>query len=165
MPLGISACLVPSGRSAVSPGLPATICRREPEIDCWHRPPPYCRPVVRSAAHGVFAPHNRLRAQIVAGRQSAVQGGVGQGAQASRFALGWARRLKRVFGIDLEKYEQCGGEVKIIASIEDPAVIEKILSHLGLSSERPPPASARVPPPPRTAVAVAICSPLGNAAR
>ena len=28
--------------------------------------------------------------------------------------------------------EKCGGKVKIIASIEDPEVIEKILKHLGL---------------------------------
>ena len=42
----------------------------------------------------------------------------------------WAQRLKRVFNIDIESCEKCGGEVKIIASIEDPAVIRKILVHL-----------------------------------
>ena len=44
----------------------------------------------------------------------------------------WAQRLKRVFAIDIEKCERCGGPVRIIASIEDPDVIEKILKHLGL---------------------------------
>ena len=34
--------------------------------------------------------------------------------------------------IEIEKSEKCGGRVKIIASIEDPVVIEKILKHLGL---------------------------------
>ena len=34
--------------------------------------------------------------------------------------------------IEIEKCEKCGGRVKIIASIEDPEVIEKILKHLGL---------------------------------
>ena len=34
--------------------------------------------------------------------------------------------------IEIEKCEKCGGRVKIIASIEDPVVIEKILKHLGL---------------------------------
>ena len=42
----------------------------------------------------------------------------------------WAQRLKRVFGIDIETCSLCGGVVKIIASIEDPVVIAKILSHL-----------------------------------
>ena len=42
----------------------------------------------------------------------------------------WAKRLKRVFDIDIETCSECGGDVKIIASIEDPAVIQKILTHL-----------------------------------
>ena len=40
------------------------------------------------------------------------------------------QRLKRVFNIDIEVCEHCGGHVKVIASIEDPAVIEQILKHL-----------------------------------
>ena len=36
--------------------------------------------------------------------------------------MGWARLLKRVFDIDLEHCPQCGGDLKIIAAIEDPAV-------------------------------------------
>jgi hypothetical protein len=39
-------------------------------------------------------------------------------------------KLRRVFDIDIETCSQCGGEVKIIASIEDPAVIGKILAYL-----------------------------------
>jgi hypothetical protein len=38
--------------------------------------------------------------------------------------------LKRVFDIDIETCAECGGDVRIIASIEDPAVIKKILVHL-----------------------------------
>jgi hypothetical protein len=38
--------------------------------------------------------------------------------------------LKRVFDIDIETCSKCGGELKIIASIEDPVVIRKILTHL-----------------------------------
>ena len=45
-------------------------------------------------------------------------------------AITWAQRLKRVFNIDIETCSECGGAVKIIASIEDPAVIRKILTHL-----------------------------------
>ena len=33
--------------------------------------------------------------------------------------------------IDIETCTECGGEVRIIASIEDPVVIRKILAHLG----------------------------------
>jgi 23S rRNA U2552 (ribose-2'-O)-methylase RlmE/FtsJ len=46
-----------------------------------------------------------------------------------------AQRLKRVFGIDIETCHQCGGVVKIIASIEDPVVITKILSHLNKKND------------------------------
>ena len=46
-----------------------------------------------------------------------------------------AQRLKRVFNIDVSICSACGGPMKIIVgmpnhSIEDPFVIDKILSHL-----------------------------------
>jgi hypothetical protein len=44
--------------------------------------------------------------------------------------MSWARRLKRVFGVEIEACARCGGKLKVIASIEDPAVIAKILAHL-----------------------------------
>ena len=56
-----------------------------------------------------------------------------------------AQRLKRVFTIDIEKCEKCGGPVRVIASIEDPDVIEKILKHLGLEDSA---ASAQIRAPP-----------------
>ncbi len=37
---------------------------------------------------------------------------------------------KRVFDIDIETFSECGGDVKIIASIENPTVIQNILAHL-----------------------------------
>lgn len=45
-------------------------------------------------------------------------------------AMTWMQRLKRVFNIDIEVCEHCGGQVKVIASIEDPKVVEQILKHL-----------------------------------
>ena len=45
-----------------------------------------------------------------------------------RASMTWAKRLKRVF--DIETCSECGGDVKIIACIEDPEVIRKILAHL-----------------------------------
>ena len=50
-------------------------------------------------------------------------------------AINWAQRLKRVFNIDISICEACGGAVKIIASIEDPAVIKQILTHLQRKAE------------------------------
>ena len=45
-------------------------------------------------------------------------------------SMNWMQRLKRVFGIDIETCERCGGKVKVMASIEYPAVIAHILKHL-----------------------------------
>ncbi len=50
--------------------------------------------------------------------------------------MSWARLLKRVFKIDVEHCPQCGGDLKIIAAIEDPAVIVRILTHLRLRCAR-----------------------------
>ena len=57
--------------------------------------------------------------------------------------------MKRVFHIDIETCSECGGAVKVIACIEDPVVINKILAHLnriipapevaGLPESRAPP--------------------------
>ena len=35
-----------------------------------------------------------------------------------------------MFNIDIETCNSCGGPVKTVACIEDPGVIEKILTHL-----------------------------------
>ena len=50
-------------------------------------------------------------------------------------ALTWAQRLKRVFAIDIEVCRRCGGRLRVIASLEDSAVIERILEHLGRERE------------------------------
>ena len=39
---------------------------------------------------------------------------------------------------------QCGGPLTILAAIEEPTVIIKILTHLGLPSRAPPRAPARL---------------------
>jgi hypothetical protein len=51
-------------------------------------------------------------------------------------AMSWARRLKRVFGVEIECCARCGGELKIIAGIEEPQLIAKILSHLERAATR-----------------------------
>ena len=57
--------------------------------------------------------------------------------------------MKRVFNIDITICETCGGAVKVIASIENPAVIKQILAHLerkAESKEFNPLPEGRVPP-------------------
>ena len=84
--------------------------------------------------HGVYAPNHRLRARIVPGQRGcgAADAAGQDSAVPKHAAMTWAQRLKRVFGIEIESCEHCGGAVKIIASIEDPQVIGRILKHLGL---------------------------------
>jgi len=86
--------------------------------------------------HGVFAPNSKHRVQVTpAGRgkgskTKSPDGSQDQSLFEQRTAMSWAQRLKRVFNIDIETCNKCGGEVKVIACIEDPVVIRKILTHL-----------------------------------
>jgi len=46
--------------------------------------------------------------------------------------IGWARLLKRVFDIDMQRCPRCGArDAKVIAAILERSVIGKILTHLG----------------------------------
>jgi len=40
----------------------------------------------------------------------------------------WAQRLKRVFNIDVLVCPKCGGGARVIASIDDQQIIDKIPS-------------------------------------
>ena len=106
--------------------------------------------------HGVLAPNAKWRSQVVPAQtdsetlspaetevseidplaSSGEKKGVGR-------YISWSRLLRRVFDLDMEACPNCGGSVKIIAAIEDPAVIKKILNHLGLSPHPPPRTPAR----------------------
>ena len=44
--------------------------------------------------------------------------------------MNWMQRLKRVFEIDIETCPDCGGKLRVIASIQDPPLIAKILGHV-----------------------------------
>jgi len=57
----------------------------------------------------------------------------------------WADLLRRTFAIDVLVCPECGGRLRLLATIDDSAVIEKILRHLGLRVEPPAPAPARAP--------------------
>lgn len=100
--------------------------------------------------HGVFAPHHRWREQVTPARRGRRKAETAnEPAPARHVSMTWAQRLQRVFKIDLLTCEHCGGAVKVIASIEDPAVIQKILDHLERRAEPATPVFrpfARAPP-------------------
>jgi len=75
--------------------------------------------------HGVFAPNHCLRARIVPAQLGRTNRPTQKEARAAprHVAMSWAQRLKRVFDIDIETCEYCGGALKIIASIENPQLI------------------------------------------
>jgi hypothetical protein len=52
--------------------------------------------------------------------------------------LAWADLFQRTFREDVLVCQRCGGEMRVLAVIEDPAVIEKVLRHLGLWQRGPP---------------------------
>lgn len=83
--------------------------------------------------HGIFAPHHAYRAEIVNTTDDKKQHREEVKPEAEKqVRMTWAQRLKRVFDIDIKVCAFCSGVVKIIACIEDQAVINKILSHLQL---------------------------------
>jgi len=108
--------------------------------------------------HGLLAPHARWRASVVAyWRPAADAVGAVDGESAPRASpddvrqkpsprsWSWAALMQRAFAIDVLACPSCGGRMRLIATIHDPAVIRRILEHLrpcssGASSGPGPPA-------------------------
>ena len=86
--------------------------------------------------HGMFASHHSLRGDIVESKDDKEQNSSQvediKSAIEKRASMTWAQRLKRVFEIDTKLCVFCGGAVKILACIEDQAVINKMLIDLQL---------------------------------
>ena len=102
--------------------------------------------------HGVLGPHYKHRKQIVpkppelkivTDDQIAVDP---KQLEMKKKNIPWARLLARVFNVDVEICSKCGGKMEIIAAIEDPKVIRKILDHNGLPTKPPSLHPARGPP-------------------
>jgi hypothetical protein len=90
--------------------------------------------------HRVFAPNFKHRNRIVPCR---LRGRVDH--DKPRAPLNWMQRLKRVFAIDIETCPECGGTLRVIACIEDPPLIARILGHVqrrealrGMAARGPP---------------------------
>ncbi len=116
--------------------------------------------------HGVFAANHRLRSKIVPGAEEAQlelfdpktlepRRNPDPDERPSKAPLStrpgrydWASLLRRVFEIDVTVCTECGGPMKMIATITQPDVVQKILRHLGLPTEDPATELARGPPTP-----------------
>ena len=129
--------------------------------------------------HGVLAPNAKWRSQIVpqvTADPLSDYAGEAPIPSTPKQSISWARLLKRVFNIDMERCPNCQGRLTIsspahpsalapcfalppasmqscarafsaslhvIAAIEDPSTIAKILKHLGLPARAPPRAPAK----------------------
>jgi hypothetical protein len=51
--------------------------------------------------------------------------------------------MRHTFGVDVLACARCGGRMRVVAAIDDPVVIRRILTDLGLPTAPPPPR----PPP------------------
>ena len=84
--------------------------------------------------HGVFAPNSKHRADVT--RKTKIKNNQSRNintpldCEERRSKMSWAMRLKRVFNIDVTVCRHCQGTVKIIACIEEPSVINKILASI-----------------------------------
>jgi len=82
--------------------------------------------------HGVFAPNRKYRAKVTPAtrgkrKKSHSADEADQTPAEKRASMTWARRLKRVFNIDIETCSECGGDIRIIASIASRhLLLEKI---------------------------------------
>ena len=75
--------------------------------------------------HGVFAPNFKHRQRIVPRRPQRTLD-----SDKPPAPMSWMQRLKRVFAIDIESCPHCGGKLRVVAAIEDPPLIAKILEHV-----------------------------------
>lgn len=133
-------------------------------------PPPR---IHRHRYHGLLAPHARLRPVVVAiGRNGAgaVESAMGADGEPASTAessaqllapaaprsdpkrlshssrIGWAQLLARIFEVLPLLCPACGGEMRIVAFLTDPPVVQAILLHLGLPHRPPRVTPARGPP-------------------
>jgi hypothetical protein len=94
--------------------------------------------------HGVLAPRAAWRRRIVPAAppgDMAVDNRPGARANPT-----WADLMRRSFGFDVLACPRCPGRLRLIALIQQPAVVQRILRHLGLSTDVPVPLPSRAPP-------------------
>jgi hypothetical protein len=72
----------------------------------------------------------------------------------------WSALMRRAFAIDVLACAHCGGRLRLITTLHDPAVIRKILAHLALSRSGQSPG----PAPPDSGATASSSDRLGGAA-
>jgi len=106
--------------------------------------------------HGVLAPRAAWRRAVVPAREGAParqmrdsSAGDTDGTPSQRFPnRTWAELMQRSFGFDVLACPRCAGRLKLVALIQDDAVIQRILWHLGLPDVVPEMRPSRAPPLP-----------------
>ena len=58
----------------------------------------------------------------------------------------WAQLLARIYGVFANKCSRCGGRVRLVGFITEPATVRQILEHVGEPTSAPAIAPARSPP-------------------
>lgn len=66
--------------------------------------------------------------------------------EAARVRSTWARLIHKVYEVDPLECPRCKGPMRVIALIDDKAVIHKLLSHLGLQAPQQTPRTQIGPP-------------------
>ena len=110
------------------------------------------RPAVNLVVyHGVLAPRARWRSPVVrygrpAPDATAPPADAGPAPAAPRGAWTWAALMHRVFALDVLACPRCGGRLRVIAIVQDPAVVRTLLAHGGRarSPAAPGPAPAAI---------------------
>ena len=85
-------------------------------------------------------------ADSAAQRQQRVPHRPGKRRRGGRHYYTWASLLRRAFGVHVLTCPRCGGVRRLLAAIQDPDSIERVLRAMGLSSEVPELAPERAPP-------------------
>jgi len=57
----------------------------------------------------------------------------------------WASLLRRSFDVDVLRCAGCGGRLRVLAEVTEPAMVSLVLGSLGMPSEAPRAARARDP--------------------
>ena len=105
--------------------------------------------------HGVLGPRAAWRPEVVPTAASRApdapttdQPSAEANDRASRARRGWrwADLMRRVFAVDVLACPRCGGRLRLIATLEASDITRRILRHLDLPTEVPPPTPARAPP-------------------
>lgn len=94
--------------------------------------------------HGILAPHAKNRDKVVPKKPEEEELRKTRGLGKNR--LLWAALLARTFNLNMEICPDCGGRMRIVATVTDPASIKRYLDGVGLPSEIPEIKPARPPP-------------------